>query len=80
MLPTKCVGTSYLIYVCMCTCKEDLALNNLQGLICHNTQPNKIIYLIYMYKEDLELNNQHGLICHRTQANNNNCYTDTFKD
>ena len=21
--------------------KEDLALNNLQGLICHKTQPNK---------------------------------------
>ena len=27
--------------------KADLALNNLQGLICHKTQPNHI-YLIYM--------------------------------
>ena len=31
--------------------KEDLALNNLQGLICHKTQPTKsnqiqIIYLL----------------------------------
>ena len=24
--------------------KMDLALNNQQGLICHNTQPNQIIY------------------------------------
>ena len=33
--------------------KEDLALNNLQWLICHKTQPNQIIY---MYKKDLALN------------------------
>ena len=25
--------------------KEDLALNNLQALICHKTQPNQIIYI-----------------------------------
>ena len=25
--------------------KEDLALNNLQGLISHKTQPNQIIYI-----------------------------------
>ena len=47
--------------------KKDLALNNLQCLICHKTKPNQIIYiqyictnhvyLIYMYKEDLALNN-----------------------
>ena len=47
--------------------KEDLALNNLQWLICHKTQPNQIIYiLIYMYKEDLALNNLQWLICHKT--------------
>ena len=28
---------SYIMYVCMY--KKDLALNNLQGLICHKTQP-----------------------------------------
>ena len=28
--------------------KEDLALNNLQWLICHKTQPNKIIYIYYI--------------------------------
>ena len=44
--------------------KEDLALNNLQWLICHKTQPN---HLIYMYKEDLALNNLQWLICHKTQ-------------
>ena len=34
--------------------KEDLALNNLQGLICYKTQPlPNHIYLIYMHKEDL---------------------------
>ena len=50
--------------------KEDLALNNLQGLICHKTQtkPNHI-YLLYMYKEDLALNNLQWLICHKTQPN-----------
>ena len=25
--------------------KEDLALNNLQWLICHKTQPKQIIYI-----------------------------------
>ena len=35
--------------------KENLALNNLQRLICHKTQPNPI-YLMYMYKENLVLN------------------------
>ena len=53
--------------------KGDLALNNLQWLICHQTQPNQIkpnpIYLIYMYKEDLALNNLQWLICHKTQPN-----------
>ena len=48
--------------------KEDLALNNLQWLICHKTQPNHI-YLIYMYKEDLALNNLQWLICHKTKPN-----------
>ena len=28
--------------------KEDLALNNLQWLICHKTQPNQILYIQYM--------------------------------
>ena len=47
--------------------KQDLALNNLQGLICHKTliKPNHI-YLTYMYKQDLALNNPQGLICHKT--------------
>ena len=36
--------------------KENSTLNNLQGLICHKTQPSHI-YLIYiqMYKEELIL-------------------------
>ena len=48
--------------------KEDLALNNLQWLICHKTQPNRIIYLIYMYK-DLALNNLQWFTCNKTQLN-----------
>ena len=59
-----CLEIIYLIYMY----KEDLALNNLQGLICQKTQPNPI-YLIYMYKEDLALNNLQVLICHKTQPN-----------
>ncbi len=51
--------------------EEDLALNNLQWLICHKTKPNQTkanhIYLIYMYKEDLALNNLQWLICHKTK-------------
>ena len=48
----------------------DLALNNLQWLMYHKTQPKQIIYiLIYMYKEDLALNNLQWLICHKTQPN-----------
>ena len=43
---------------------EDLALNDLQWLICHKTQTKlNHIYLMYMYKEDLPLNNPHWLIC-----------------
>ena len=34
----------YLIYMY----EEDLALNNLYWLICHEIQQNKIIYFIYM--------------------------------
>ena len=48
--------------------KEDLALNNLQWLIYHKTQPNQIIY---MYKEDLALNNLQWLMCHKTKPNLN---------
>ena len=50
--------------------KSDLALDNLQWLICHKTKPNQNpIYLIYIYKEDLALNNQQWLICHKTKPN-----------
>ena len=28
--------------------KEELALNNLQGLICHKTLPNQIIYIWFV--------------------------------
>ena len=51
--------------------KEDLALKNLQWLICHKTKPNQTkqnnIYLTYMYKKDLALNNPQWLICHKTR-------------
>ena len=36
-----CLGIIYPIYMY----KKDLALNNLQWLICHKTQPNQIIYI-----------------------------------
>ena len=53
--------------------KKDLALNDLQWLICHKTESNPTkpnpIYLIYMYKEDLALNNLQWLICHKIQPN-----------
>ena len=32
---------TYKLYVCVCVCKQDLVLNNPQGLICHKTQPNQ---------------------------------------
>ena len=37
MLPTKCFKIIYLIHMY----KEDLALNNLQWLICHKTKPQQ---------------------------------------
>ena len=58
--------------------KEDLALNNLQWLICHKTKPNHI-HLIYMYKEDLALNNLQWLICHKTQPNQTKPNTNNFQ-
>ena len=48
--------------------KEDLALNNLQWLICHKPKQTQS-YIIYMYKEDLALNNLQWLIYHKTQPN-----------
>ena len=32
-------------YILIYMYEEDLALNNLQWLICHNTQPNQILYI-----------------------------------
>ena len=53
--------------------KDDLALNNLQRLLCHKTQPNPTqpnpMYLIYISKHDLALNNLQLLICRLTQPN-----------
>ena len=34
-----CIYKSYII------CKEELALNNLQWVICPKTQPNQILYI-----------------------------------
>ena len=42
-------------------CKEDLALNNLQWLICH-TNPTKPNHIYLIYKKDLALNNLQWLI------------------
>ena len=39
MLSTKCVYKSYMYLIYMCT--QDLALNNLQWLICHKIKPNQ---------------------------------------
>ncbi len=49
----------------------NLALNNPQRLICHKTQLNQIIDIIYIYmfKEDLALNNLQWLMCHKTKPN-----------
>ena len=50
--------------------KQDLALDNLQWLICCKTQPNQTkSYLIYMDKEDLALNILQWLMGHKTQPN-----------
>ena len=41
MLPTNYSFTNHIYLTCVCVCvyKLDLALNNLQGLICHKIQP-----------------------------------------
>ena len=50
--------------------RPDLALNNLQWLICHKTPTKQNhIYLIYTYKEDLALNSLKWLISHKAQPN-----------
>ena len=55
--------------------KSDLALNNLQWLICHKIQPKpNPIYLIYMHKPYLSLNNLQWLICHKTKPNQTKSY------
>ena len=40
MLLRKYIHKSYLVYIYIYIYEEDLALNNLQWLICHKTQPN----------------------------------------
>ena len=48
--------------------KNDLALNNLQWLICHKTQP--ILYIWYIcIKKNLALNDQQWSICDKTEPN-----------
>ena len=42
----------YIIYMY----KEDLALNNLQWLICHKTQPNQISKLVSINTNNLQVN------------------------
>ena len=49
MLSVKCLFKFYLIYMY----KEDLALSNLQGFICHKTQPNQILYIQYICMEGI---------------------------
>ena len=44
MVTTKCAYKLY-IYIYIYMYKEDLALNNLQWLICHKNKPNQIIYI-----------------------------------
>ena len=39
-----CLEIIYLIYI-----YKDLALNNLQWMIYHKTQPNQILYYEYIY-------------------------------
>ncbi len=45
-----CVRARVCVCVCVCECvcvyKEDLALNDLQELICHKTQPKQILYTV----------------------------------
>ena len=36
-----CVCECVCVCVCVCVCEEDLALNNLQWLICHKTKSTK---------------------------------------
>ena len=45
-LSIKCVYKSYIYSIYMY--KEDLAVNNLQWLICHKTKPNQAIYIQYI--------------------------------
>ena len=35
----------YIYYIYVYIYKKDLAINNLQWLTCHKTQPNQIIYI-----------------------------------
>ena len=47
----------------------DLALNNLQRLICQRNQQVANSELFIFIKMDLVLNNLQGLICHKTKSN-----------
>ena len=40
--------------------KQDLALNNLQWLICHQTKPNQTKFIIQRFMKSVNLNIQSG--------------------
>ena len=50
--------------------KDNLALSNLQRLICHKTKANQILYILMYYKEDLAFNTLQWLIWHETTTPN----------
>ena len=49
--------------------KEDLALNNLQGLNCYKPKANQTIHIQNIYEKDLALNNQQWLNCYILKSN-----------
>ena len=49
--------------------EEDLALNNLQGLLCIKSNQTKSYIFNILWKQDLALDNQQWLIWFKTQPN-----------
>ena len=55
-----CLEIIYLIYMY----KKDLALNNLQRLICHKTKPNKIFSIIIVFIKIIFFHTHHDCYFH----------------
>ena len=54
--------------------EKDLALNDIQWLLCHKTKTKNTSELVYTYKKNFTLNDFQWFICHETKQKQTKSY------